>query len=83
MRPMQTDTPVRARLAAWVESKRDFAAARPDPDAFLMAWHDWLGGELARLAEDETPDHLIGLTAWDLSEAQAALIRPLADRQAA
>ncbi|HEY3890208.1 MAG TPA: hypothetical protein VGL73_16650 [Caulobacteraceae bacterium] len=76
---MQTDTPIRARLAAWVESKRDFAAARSDPDAALMAWHDWLGGELARLAEDETPDHLIGLTAWDLSEAQAALIRPLAD----
>jgi hypothetical protein len=75
---MQTDTPVRARLAAWVESKRDFAAARPDPDAFLMAWHDWLGSELARLAEEDTPGHLVGLTAWDLSEAQAALIRPLA-----
>jgi hypothetical protein len=75
---MQTDTPVRARLAAWVAAKRGFAAAKPDPDAFLMTWHDWLGGELARLAEDELPTHLIGLTAWDLSEAQTALIRPLA-----
>jgi hypothetical protein len=77
MRSMQTDTPTRARLAAWVESKRGFAAAKADPDAFLMTWHDWLGGELARLAEDETPSHLVGLTAWDLSEAQLALIRPL------
>jgi hypothetical protein len=77
MRPMQADTPTRARLAAWVASQRGFAAGKPDPDAFLMAWHDWLGGELARLGEDEPPAHLVGLTAWDLSEAQLALIRPL------
>jgi hypothetical protein len=80
---MPTDTPVRARLAAWVEAKRGFAADRPDPDAFLMAWHDWLGDEMARLAEDETPAHLVGLTAWDLGQAQLALLRPLAPARAA
>ncbi len=80
---MQTDISVRARLAAWVVAKRAFAAGRPDPTAFLMTWHDWLGGELAKLAEDEPPPHLIGLTAWDLSEAQLALLRPLTPARAA
>jgi hypothetical protein len=80
---MPNDAPVHARLAAWVEAKRGFAAARPDPDAFLMAWHDWLGGEMARLAEDETPVHLVGLTAWDLGQAQLALLRPLTPARAA
>jgi hypothetical protein len=75
---MQTDTAIRAKLAEWVEAKRGFAVGKADPDAFLMAWHDWLGDEMARLCEGDTPDHLVGLTGWELSEAQIALIRPLA-----
>ncbi len=85
--PSRTVSPIRAarnraRLTAWIKARRAFAAAKADSDAVLMQWHDWLGGEMARLAQDEIPSHLLGLTAWDLSQAQITLIRPLAAAEA-
>jgi hypothetical protein len=66
-----------ARMRAWVEGMRERALAEPDPDAFLLGWHDWLGRRMSDLGADECPRHLAGLTAFDLGEAQIALRRPL------
>jgi hypothetical protein len=66
-----------AKLQTWVAFKRSVALTKPDPDAFLMEAHDWLGSEMNKLAAAETPKHLAGLTAWDLAEAQLVLIKPV------
>ncbi|HLK25034.1 MAG TPA: hypothetical protein VKT30_10275 [Caulobacteraceae bacterium] len=65
------------RMRVWVEAMRDAAAAKPDPQAFLAEWHDWLGRRMSELG-DGCPRYLAGLTAFDLGEAQVALAQPLA-----
>ena len=64
-----------ARMMAWVEATRAVAAARSDASEFLGDAHDWLGRLMSRLGGVDR--HLRGLTAFDLGEAQIALLRPL------
>ena len=65
------------RMHVWVKAMRDTARAKPDPQAFLAEWQDWLGLRMSDLGEG-CPRYLAGLTAFDLGEAQIALARPLA-----
>jgi hypothetical protein len=65
------------RMCAWVEGARAAAAARSDADAFLLDLHDRLGLKMSELGGAEAHRHLRGLTAFDLGEAQTALLRPL------
>jgi hypothetical protein len=65
-----------ARMAAWVEATRAAALAGPDPQAVLMDWCDWLGRRMSDLGGGDCGRHLHGLTAFDLGEAQIALLRP-------
>lgn len=69
------------RVRVWVEAMRETALAKPDPEAFLAEWHDWLGRRMSDLG-DGCPRYLAGLTAFDLGEAQVALGQPLAARVA-
>jgi hypothetical protein len=64
-----------AKMQAFVRQMRINAAKQPDPDAFLMSWHTELGLLMSHLPSDAR--ELEGLTAWDLGEAQIALIKPL------
>jgi len=64
------------RMQTWVEAMREAAHAKPDPEAFLAEWEDWLGRRMSDLG-DGCPRYLEGLTAFDLGEAQIALGRPL------
>jgi hypothetical protein len=66
-----------AKLTNWVASMRVNAAKQDDPDGFLMSWHDNLG-ELMSFLPSDAPE-LKGLNAFDLAEAQVALIKPLED----
>jgi hypothetical protein len=66
------------RMAAWVEATRAAALAGPDPCAVLMEWCDWLGRRMSDLGGGDCGRHLRGLTAFDLGEAQIALLRPAA-----
>jgi hypothetical protein len=67
-----------ARMTLWIATTRATALARPDPDAFLADWCDWLGLRMSDLGGDDCNRSLRGLTAFDLGEAQIALMRPLA-----
>jgi len=64
------------RMQIWVEAMRKTALSKPDPDAFLAEWRDWLGLRMSDLG-DGCPRYLQGLTAFDLGEAQIALGQPL------
>ncbi len=65
------------RIQVWVAAMRETALAKPDPEAFLAEWQDWLGRRMSDLGAG-SPRYLAGLTAFDLGEAQIALARPLA-----
>ena len=39
------------RMQVWVEAMRDAALAKPDPEAFLAEWRDWLGLRMSDLGE--------------------------------
>ncbi len=67
------------RMQIWVEAMRKTALSKPDPDAFLAEWRDWLGLRMSDLG-DGCPRYLQGLTAFDLGEAQIALGQPLPAR---
>jgi hypothetical protein len=67
------------RMQIWVEAMREAALAKPDPEAFLAEWCDWLGLRMSDLG-DGCPRYLRGLTAFDLGEAQVALSRPIMAR---
>jgi|HubBroStandDraft_6_1064221.scaffolds.fasta_scaffold16635_10 hypothetical protein len=64
-----------AKMQAWIKAMRVNAAKQDDPDAYLMSWHTELGLLMSHLPSEAT--ELVGLTAWDLGEAQIALIKPL------
>jgi len=66
-------------MTAWVRQARLAAAAKPDAWAFLMDRHDWLGERMSELGGADANLHLRGLTAFDLGEAQIALLQPLTD----
>jgi len=70
------------RMQIWVEAMRQTALAKPDPEAFLSEWQDWLGRRMSDLG-DGCPRYLAGLTAFDLGEAQIALGQPLTEAAAA
>jgi hypothetical protein len=67
------------RMQVWVEATRGAALDKPDPEAFLAEWRDWLGLRMSDLGE-ACPRYLTGLTAFDLGEAQIALAQPLPAR---
>ena len=67
------------RMQIWVEAMRTTALAKPDPEAFLAEWRDWLGLRMSDLGEG-CPRYLQGLSAFDLGEAQIALAQPLPAR---
>lgn len=64
-----------AKMQAWIVQMRLNALKQADPDAYLLSWSDELGILMSHLPSDAK--ELEGLTAWDLGEAQIALIRPL------
>lgn len=64
-----------AKMQAWIVQMRVNALKQADPDAYLLSWSDELGILMSHLPSDAK--ELEGLTAWDLGEAQIALIRPL------
>lgn len=64
-----------AKMRDWIRAMRVNALKQDDPDGYLMSWHDNLGELMSHLPSDAK--ELEGLTAWDLGEAQIALIRPL------
>ena len=77
----------RAKMFAWVETKREQARAirdfdtgrnpkvATDPHDFLRGWHDDLGRRMSLLPSDVKGAE--GLTAFDLAEAQTKLLAPL------
>jgi hypothetical protein len=67
------------RMQTWVQAMRQTALAKPDPETFLAEWRDWLGLRMSDLGEG-CPPYLVGLTAFDLGEAQIALAQPLPAR---
>jgi hypothetical protein len=67
-----------ARMRTWVQAMRATARDKPDPEAFLSEWQDWLGRRMSDLGGADCPRYLAGLTAFDLGEAQIALAQPVA-----
>jgi hypothetical protein len=64
-----------AAMQQWVRRIRVEAAQADDPDAALMRAHDLLGRRMSHLGEGISGSE--GLTAFDLGEAQIALLAPL------
>lgn len=65
---------LKGAVARWISD----AARLPDGAALLRRKAGWIGGQIALLSgtahtDAEPPAQLVGLTLWDLQEAQAAL----------
>lgn len=70
-----TPHPNRAKIAAAVERWISDAAGHPNGARLLAQKAQWVGDQIAILgrADLATPEHLEGLTVWDLQAAQFAL----------
>lgn len=75
-------TPNQARLKAFVASRIEASVSMSpeEADDFLMKWSDYVQGQFNQLErwacddeDEECPEHLIGLDAWDLSSARDEL----------